>query len=327
MIRRCRLLLAAAALSAALPALPAFAGDNDKPPAGASDEASARFRAGVAFYRDHDYAAALVEFKRAYEINPNYKVLYNLGQTSQELNDYASALAAFRQYLAEGGTNIDKLRRTEVNGYIDTLTKKVGSVTLETNVEGAEVFVDDLSVGKVPLANAVLVNAGRRKFSATLSGYQPVVRQEEIAGRDEVTIKLELVKIEKDEPPPRPVPVAPQANGYTIPVGVWVLLGFTAAAGITTGVMGALAVDARGELDQALSAFPGNQTAIEDAQTKVQTYAIATDVGIGVTAAAGVGTLVWFLVAQGASGDEEPAATAEATFQVTPGGFVVRGTF
>ena len=62
---------------------PARADDpkKDAPPvASKSDEASQHFRSGVAFYKDHDFAAALVEFKRAYELVPNYGVLYNLGQ-------------------------------------------------------------------------------------------------------------------------------------------------------------------------------------------------------------------------------------------------------
>jgi tetratricopeptide (TPR) repeat protein len=61
----------------------------------ARKEASERFRRGVKLYRDADYVAALVEFKRAYELAPNFRVLYNLGQTSRQLKDYAAALDAY----------------------------------------------------------------------------------------------------------------------------------------------------------------------------------------------------------------------------------------
>jgi len=314
----------------ALMASPAFAGGpGDKPSAAAADEASRRFRAGVVFYKDGDYAAALVEFKRAYELDPNYKVLFNLGQTSQELNDYASALTAYRKYLQEGGTEIDKARREKVEGFIRTLEKKVGTITIQTNVEGAEVSVDDAPVGKTPLEKPVLVNAGRRKFAASLSGYHPTVRQEEVAGLDVTTVKLDLDKIEtaeapteapaKPEPPKPPVKVVVQE--HTTPLAPWVSFSVTGAAAIATGVVGGLALSARGDLDTALSAFPGNKSAIDGAQNKVKTLALATDILGGVTAAAAVTTIILFATAR--RGD----APAKIGVLLVPGALVGRGVF
>ena len=77
---------------------PAYAGDADREAdADPRAEASKRFRRGVKLYNDGDFVAALIEFKRAYELEPNYRVLYNLGQTSRELKDYAAALRAYEQ--------------------------------------------------------------------------------------------------------------------------------------------------------------------------------------------------------------------------------------
>src|SRR5205823_3161495 len=77
-------------------ATPAFAQNN-------MDEGRKHFQAGVQFYKEGDFRAALIEFKRAYESAPNYKVLYNLGQTNLELQDYAQALTSFQKYLTDGG--------------------------------------------------------------------------------------------------------------------------------------------------------------------------------------------------------------------------------
>src|SRR5262249_2149673 len=41
-------------------------------------DADEHFRRGVDLYRDKDYATALVEFQRAYEIAPDIKTLYNI---------------------------------------------------------------------------------------------------------------------------------------------------------------------------------------------------------------------------------------------------------
>ena len=67
------------------------------------DDAQRRFQRGIELYKESDFDAALVEFKRAYELVPSYKILYNLGQVSYQRHDYASALRYFRQYLEEGG--------------------------------------------------------------------------------------------------------------------------------------------------------------------------------------------------------------------------------
>ena len=91
---RTRALLALLSVVALLAGPPARADQRRRPrrPRSKSDEASQRFRSGVRFYKDHDFAAALVEFKQAYDLVPNYIVLYNLGQTARELKDYAAAL-------------------------------------------------------------------------------------------------------------------------------------------------------------------------------------------------------------------------------------------
>src|ERR1043165_5818761 len=62
-------------------------------------EAGKHFQRGVTLYNEADYRAALVEFKRAYEIAPNSAVLYNIGQTYYQLQNYAAALVALGRYL------------------------------------------------------------------------------------------------------------------------------------------------------------------------------------------------------------------------------------
>lgn len=300
-----------------------------KPGGGSSDEASERFRAGVGFYKARDYTAALVEFKRAYELAPNYRVLFNLGQTSQELNDYASALNAFEQYLAEGGKEVDAKRRAQVEGWIAELKKKVGTLTIETNVEGAEILVDDISVGTAPLDKPIVVNAGRRKLSATATDHTPVQRKIDVAGQDEKTIKLELVptNVKKDEPQPPPPPPPPPSDPE-IPVAAWVVLGVTGAAAIATGVMGGLALSARSDLDDELAKFPGNPAAIEDAQSKTKSFAIGTDVAGAITIAGAVTTGI--IIGVALSGSGSPDAETEKTAvraHVGPTGFVIEGGF
>ncbi len=79
-----------------------------------TDDARSHFTRAVELFKEGDFRAALIEFQRAYDASPNYKVLYNLGQTNLELQDYAGALRAFRGYLDGGGRDIPAARRTQV---------------------------------------------------------------------------------------------------------------------------------------------------------------------------------------------------------------------
>lgn len=288
----------------------------------ASDEASKRFRSGVAFYKSKDFVAALVEFKRAYELVPNYTVLYNLGQTARELKDYAAALTAFERYLREGDTKIQAARRKEVATAIDELRSKVGKVKVVTNVSGAEIAVDDVRVGASPLPESVVVNVGRRKVSATLSGYAPVQRVLDVAGQEETTATLELTKIgpatvETSKPvgPPPPPPV------LKTPTIVWVMLSATGALAVATGVTGGLAVSAHDGLQSELGKLPGDPKAISSAQGQTQTFAITTDVLGGLALASAVTTTIVYLVAP------RTAEKPKTTVGVSPTGIVVQGAF
>ena len=76
------------------------------PTAAERAEAATRFKTGLDLFKDGDAQAALIEFRRAYQLAPNYQVLYNIGQVSFQLQDYPGALAALQKYLLEGGRNI-----------------------------------------------------------------------------------------------------------------------------------------------------------------------------------------------------------------------------
>jgi tetratricopeptide (TPR) repeat protein len=331
--------LASAGLVVALVCAPASRAS--AAPSGASgaapskDEASERFRAGVAFYKDRDFAAALVEFKRAYELSPNYRVLYNLGQCSQELKDYATALGAFERYVREGGKEIDKKRKLEVDAVIVELAKKVARLTIEVSVEGAEVVLDDVSLGTSPLAEPALVNAGRRRFTITADGHETLQRVVDVAGADARTLRFDLVKRAANTAPTVVVAPAPPPE-RTTPLAPWIALGVTGATAIGTGVMGGLALSARGELDGALAKFPGDRAAIADAQSRTQGFAIGADVLGAFTIAGAVTTTVLFVLAS--SSDDEAASKERridpelepgpsARLVVGPSGAWLEGTF
>ena len=73
--------------------------------------------------------AALVELRRAYELAPSYKLLFNIGQVHLQKSDYASALDSFERYLAQGGDKIARKRRREIEALVEKLRQRVAEVT------------------------------------------------------------------------------------------------------------------------------------------------------------------------------------------------------
>jgi hypothetical protein len=254
------------------------------------EEAKARFGRGVELYKEGDYRAALIEFRRAHELAPNYKVLYNIGQANLELSDYAGAVVAFRRYLDEGKGDVPAEKRKLVEGEIEKLEARVARVTVKVDLEGAEVTVDDVVVGKTPLAQPVLVSAGRRRIAIVRAGVPAASRVVDLAGGDRPTVTFDVAK----EPPPASTTPAVVATGAPAPTAspppepppppprsetpVYVGLGVTGALGIGTGIVGLLALSAKGSLDKQLDKVPGDSTAIQDRRDQVKSLALVTDV-------------------------------------------------
>ena len=231
----------------------------------------------------------------------------------------AAALKAFQQYLADGGAKVSTARRKEAQAAIDELRNKVGQLKITLNVADAEVTVDDVLVGKSPLADDVMVNVGRRKLSATSTGYVPVQRVVGVAGGGETAVSLELVKVDMTPPvamPPRP----PQSHG--VPVVTVVAASATGVSLVVTGILGGLAISAHKSLESDLATFPGNPSTIASDQSRTKTLANATDAFIGITAAAAAATTVLFVLPK-VSDVWKPSATVG----LSPAGVVVRGAF
>ena len=71
------------------------------------------FSMGSILFRDGDYRAAVIEFRRAYESSPNPRVL-TWARRASKAQDYPAAQSALRRYLDEVGKDVPPARRTQV---------------------------------------------------------------------------------------------------------------------------------------------------------------------------------------------------------------------
>lgn len=255
------------------------------PSASAMAEAKMRYERGLKLYDEGNYDAARVEMQRAYELAPTYRILYNLGLVHRQLNDYAAALRSFTQYLTEGGKKVEPKRRAEVEKYLVDLKAHVATVTVEVDKPGAEVSIDDATVGTSPLPEPVLVNAGKRRITARIAGRPPETKVVTVAGGDAVTVKLELAEPVSDKPPPAPLPAPTKPKTSTTPL--YVAWGATAGLAVGAGVSATLLFLASRDLRNLKGEPAPVRADLESAASKTKTWALVTDIFLAGTLVAG----------------------------------------
>src|ERR1044071_9932678 len=275
-------------------------------PNAAASEAGKHFQRGVTLYNEADFRAALVEFRRAYETSPNAAVLYNIGQTYYQLQNYAAALVALGRYLTESGPSAS--HRREVEATVETLQSRVGKVAITTNLPGADITVDDELIGKTPLDDAVLVSIGRRKVTALRDGRVTETRFVDVAAGDTVNVALSAGTRNEQ------LTTTPRTSGRSSPTLGWVITGGLGVVAIGTGAGAYLESKS---LQDARGKYQTDANALNSKANLTKWLARTADVS-GVLAVVGAAIIVWRSRSSDAS---------ETHVALTPSGIQIAGKF
>lgn len=334
--------LAAMLALAALPVAPARADDVD-------EQARARYQRAIALYDDGVYDAALVELRRAYELRPSYKLLYNIGQVRLAMRDYAGALETFQQYLREGGGKVPSSRREAVQRELANLEQRVGHLSIRVDYDGAEVLIDDAPVGKSPLPGPVLVSSGLRRITAVHPERPPQTLRVSIAGGERQDVSLVLgvppAAIASAPPPPaasvaasvpltappsvapQPLPAKPAGPTRYAP---WVGWSTTGALGLTAiglaigaHLKDAKLADARGQVG---SSAGDKARELDGLKQQTERLALATDVLFGATAVA-AGVSLWLSLREHGKPDARGDAPTTTRVALGPSSLHLRTEF
>jgi tetratricopeptide (TPR) repeat protein len=293
--------------------------------ANATDRARLHFKLGVDFYRERNFRAALIEFKRAYGAAPHYKLLYNLGQASLELQEDAAAIEYFNEYLRLGADELSEDRRQEVEETIHRLEGRIATVAITSNEEGAEIYVDDTLIGRTPLEQPVRVSVGRRKLSAVKEGFPTAERIQDIAAGDHLSIKLEFPTKEAvvlDAYRAQPYPSSERVA--SIPAATWTGIATAAlgASAVTMTILTALAQKAYDDEKQVETTRATLDRLRDDAKTK----ALITDIAWSATLVSGVITTVLIITNRKSAQDpDETAGGSGVRLAIGPSSLVVQG--
>jgi hypothetical protein len=294
----------------------------------AQEEASQRFQRGVKLYRDRSFDAALVEFNRAYEIAPDYRVLYNIAQVQVERGDYVGAVKAFRQYREEGGDSIEPSRIAEVQSEIGRLEGRIARLKIVSDVSGAEVLIDGDTAGTLPLA-MVPVNAGVRRVSVRKKGFETDEQRLMLAGGEEKTIEVHLKRNVADSSSKsgafadRSAAPGDAGSGWHPTTGFWVSLAATVVAGGSTAAFALVTHSDDNKFGNELDRFPGSRSAIDNARSNLKRDALITDVCAALTVV-GIGSTFYFAATSSKKSKTE-AKVGELKLQTGPSGMGYHG--
>jgi tetratricopeptide (TPR) repeat protein len=281
-------------------------------------EAGDRHERAFKLYDEGAYDAALSELKRAYELAPTFRILYNLGVMSLAVHDHAGAMQYFESYLEEGAAAVSSDVREQVAETLRELALRVAMVTIQVNVAGAQVLIDDRPVGTAPLESALRLNAGSRRFSAHADGWLPDSKVLSLAGGDRARIALEL----KDPQTPL-APVHQQKPSRSLP---WVGLGATALflGGAVLSSVEALA--AQRDFERTRRELDISRSELEAADRKAFYWSVAAD-SLSVAALAAGGYSLYLVLSHPEPKPAAPELVGGWRVDITATGVTMSGGF
>ena len=297
----------------------------------AEEAARRQFQNGVELYEDGKLEQASVAFERAYELKPTYRILFNIAQVENDLGHFAAALRAYTIYLAEGGDEIDAERLAQVKSEIERLDSLVGMILVESEIEAAEVYVDDRREGGTPLDGPVFVDLGEHEV--VIKRGVEVVHKERVrvAGGERVVVEVSVGEAGAEgAAPPADVTGEADEGADALPAAdeptrtwTWVAFGVGGAAALGAVITGSVATAKRKDVTGQCDGTDCDPSLRSEAD-QVESLSLATDVLVGMAAAAAVsGVILYFVEPDDAESEIAVAPTASAN----GGGLAVTGRF
>ena len=313
------------------------------PDSGADDRTAAKaaFKEGTALFHDGRFEEAALIFRKANTLSPNWKLLYNIGQSEASAKHHGLALQAFEEYLSEGGDDIGEPRRSELAEEISRLRGIVGEVSVKAP-DGAAIFVNGRRRGTAPLPGSMPVPAGKLNTIKIEQDGEIILEREVRVGSGR-SIKVDALASQTSELPPNDQPQADeeQASGEAggvptdspktpdkLKIGGWILVGVGGAVLVASAVTGGMAMKLDGELEEAcpnLDCAPNRHDDVD----KLRRLSVASDVMIGVGSAALAAGAAMVIVSMVRGKSESEESNIAVTPVATPDwlGLIIRREF
>ena len=314
------------------------------------NQARRHFQAGVELYRQGNGHDAVVEMRKAYQIAPSPRLLFNIGQAALEAHDYAVAFDSLTGYLNSNSADLTEPRRREIVKELEELRQRVGFITVQTNIANAQVVLDGIAVPDDHVG-PITVQSGRHEVTLLTKDGPALTHNVDVSARDATVLRLYSAEAPsvRTEPsasippraqppvlsPPRPSttrllqrraePSAAEAS--SLRPWAWVGVATTVGFGGTT-IASALLTSRTERNHQALIQSPRRDPEeVSASERRVHNAQLTTNIFLGLTTVAALSAATLFYL----DGRAEPASAQRARprlqLQALPGQLRLHGTF
>lgn len=266
--------------------------------AAGKDAARVHYKDGVKLFESDKYSEAAEAFRKAYEIKPVWKILFNIGQSEAAAKRYGVALDAFEDYLAQGGDDVSVDRRDFVSDEIRRLRPLVGVLEV-VGPDGVDIYIDGKKRAVTPLSGPLRVAVGKRDISLRIGS--ETIREKKMRIAGSMVTRLEAEKTSDNtsdttrEPVEEPDEFSDKPRGWMWTAG-WVGTGLGAGllgASLVTGLMAlSLGNDLQMDADENGGLLPKSRSKDKDKMKNLGTATTALVVSGGVVAAVGITLLI-----------------------------------
>ncbi len=210
---------AAAALALAiLLALPGAAGAQ-------ADQYKQHMEKGVKLYADHNWSAARVEFRAAYDARPGANPLVNIALCYKEMFRYPQAIAALQEALAKHGDVMVPADKKAAEDAIQEMQSLLGTLTLAVTPRDATILVDGDELPPGAVDKPLLLGPDAHRIVVRADGYKTEERNVNLASGRTEAVSIALVPDKGALPDTSVVPpsLPPKADPPSPPRGIYLL--------------------------------------------------------------------------------------------------------
>jgi hypothetical protein len=154
--------------------------------------AKAKFQEGMGLIKEENYPAALAAFEESYKLVPKPGLLYNIAMCQKALFRYVESIALFKSYLSAMGTGVKPEMKLTVDQALADMQKLVGTVLIDGAPDGANVFMDDRSIGATPLKEALLADPGQHSIRVERDGFKPLRTEVNVPSGANISVSAQL---------------------------------------------------------------------------------------------------------------------------------------
>ena len=155
-------------------------------------EAKQAYESAKLLAQNSDFSSALAEFKHAYKLSNDPRLLYNMAICEKGLHHYARMKAVLEQFLKDGASSVTADSRSAAEEALGAIKSLVASLKVTVSESGADVLVDGESVGQTPLPSALSVDLGNHRVTVKKAGFDTAEQSVDAPGGVEVPVSITL---------------------------------------------------------------------------------------------------------------------------------------